>query len=238
MPEHAPHCRPIRITRGFTKFAEGSVLYEQGDTRVLCTASIEEKVPSFLRDQKRGWVTAEYAMLPRSTNTRMEREIRKGRPDARASEISRLVGRALRAAVDMPKLGERSITIDCDVLQADGGTRCASITGGMIALVDAFDWLIAKGLLAERPLRHLVAAVSVGICDGQPVLDLDYAHDSTAEVDLNVVMTDDHRFVEIQGTAEREPFSDHDLNRLKKLALTGIDQLVAMQKKALAACRT
>ena len=238
MPKPAPHCRPIRITRGFTKFAEGSVLFEQGDTRVLCTASIEEKVPSFLRDQKRGWVTAEYAMLPRSTNTRMEREIRKGRPDARASEISRLVGRALRAAVDMPKLGERSITIDCDVLQADGGTRCASITGGMIALVDAFDWLIAKGLLAERPLRHLVAAVSVGICDGQPVLDLDYAHDSTAEVDLNVVMTDDHRFVEIQGTAEREPFSDHDLNRLKKLALTGIDQLVAMQKKALAACRT
>jgi ribonuclease PH len=238
MPENTPHCRPIRITRGFTKFAEGSVLYEQGDTRVLCTASIEEKVPSFLRDQKRGWVTAEYAMLPRSTNTRMEREIRKGRPDARASEISRLVGRALRAAVDMPKLGERSITIDCDVLQADGGTRCASITGGMIALVDAFDWLIAKGLLAERPLRHLVAAVSVGICDGQPVLDLDYAHDSTAEVDLNVVMTEDHRFVEIQGTAEREPFSDHDLNRLKKLALTGIDQLVAMQKKALAACRT
>ena len=233
MPKTTSHCRPIQITRGFTKFAEGSVLYEQGDTRVLCTASIEEKVPSFLRDSKRGWVTAEYAMLPRSTNTRMEREIRKGRPDARASEISRLVGRALRAAVDMEKLGTRTITIDCDVLQADGGTRCASITGGMIALVDAFDWLIAKKLLNARPLRHLVAAISVGICDGKPILDLDYAHDSTAEVDLNVVMTDDHRFVEIQGTAEREPFSDRDLNLLKKLAVTGIDQLVAAQKKAL-----
>ena len=233
MSKQAPQCRPIRITRGFTKYAEGSVLIQQGDTHVLCTASIEEKVPSFLRDQKRGWVTAEYAMLPRSTNTRMERESRKGRPDARASEISRLVGRALRAAVDMEKLGERTITIDCDVLQADGGTRCASITGGMIALVDAFDWLIAKGRLTERPLRQLIAAVSVGICDGKPVLDLDYEHDSTAEVDLNVVMTADHRFVEIQGTAEREPFSDHDLTVLKKLAVAGIDQLIAAQKKAL-----
>ena len=233
MSKQAPQCRPIRITRGFTKYAEGSVLIQQGDTHVLCTASIEEKVPSFLRDQKRGWVTAEYAMLPRSTNTRMERESRKGRPDARASEISRLVGRALRAAVDMEKMGERTITIDCDVLQADGGTRCASITGGMIALVDAFDWLIAKGRLTERPLRQLIAAVSVGICDGKPVLDLDYEHDSTAEVDLNVVMTADHRFVEIQGTAEREPFSDHDLTVLKKLAVTGIDQLIAAQKKAL-----
>lgn len=233
MPKHTPHCRPVRITRGFTKFAEGSVLIEQGDTRVLCTASIEEKVPSFLRNSKRGWVTAEYAMLPRSTNTRMEREGRRGRPDARASEISRLVGRALRAAVDMEKLGERTVTIDCDVLQADGGTRCASITGGMIALVDAFDWLIAKELLAARPLRHLVAAVSVGLCAGEPVLDLDYAHDSTADVDLNVVMTENHHFVEIQGTAEREPFSDHDLNLLKKLALTGIDELIAVQRKAL-----
>jgi ribonuclease PH len=233
MPAKAPLCRPVRITRRFTRFAEGSVLFEQGDTRILCTASIDEKVPSFLRDQERGWVTAEYAMLPRSTATRMERESRKGKPDARASEISRLIGRALRAAVDMEKLGERTITVDCDVLQADGGTRCASITGGMIALVEAFDWLIAKGLLQERPLRHLVAAVSVGICEGTPVLDLDYAHDSTAEVDLNVVMTADHRFVEIQGTAEREPFSDHDLNTLKKLAIAGIDQLVAEQKKAL-----
>jgi len=233
MPKLTPHCRPIRITRGFTKYAEGSVLFEQGGTRVLCTASVEEKVPSFLRDSKRGWVTAEYAMLPRSTNTRMERESRKGRPDARASEISRLVGRALRAAVDMKKLGERTVTIDCDVLQADGGTRCASITGGMIALVDAFDWLIAKDRLSERPLRYLVAAISVGICEGRPILDLDYAHDSTAEVDLNVVMTDDHRFVEIQGTAEQEPFSDHDLNILRKLAVAGIDQLIAAQKKAL-----
>jgi ribonuclease PH len=200
---------------------------------VLCTASVEEKVPPFMRNQKRGWVTAEYAMLPRSTDTRMERESRKGRPDARASEISRLVGRALRAAVDMEKLGERTITIDCDVLQADGGTRCAAITGGMVALVDAMDWLITRGLLKERPLRHFIAAVSVGMCAGQPVLDLDYAHDSTAEVDLNVIMTEDHRFVEIQGTAEREPFSDQELNRLKELAITGIDQLVAAQKTAL-----
>ncbi|MEI6211909.1 MAG: ribonuclease PH [bacterium] len=233
MSPSLPHCRPVHITRGFTKYAEGSVLIKQGDTHVLCTASIEEKVPSFLRDTKRGWVTAEYAMLPRSTNTRMEREIRKGRPDARASEISRLVGRALRAAVDMEKLGERTITIDCDVLQADGGTRCASITGGMIALVDAFDWLIAREKLAARPLRQLVAAISVGICDGKPILDLDYDHDSTADVDLNVVMTQDHRFVEIQGTAEREPFSDRELNLLKKLAITGIDQLIAVQKQAL-----
>jgi ribonuclease PH len=233
MQKTVPHCRPVRITRGFTKFAEGSVLYEQGDTRVLCTASVEEKVPPFMRNQKRGWVTAEYAMLPRSTDTRMERESRKGKPDARASEISRLVGRALRAAVDMEKLGERTITIDCDVLQADGGTRCAAITGGMVALVDAMDWLITRDLLTERPLRHFIAAVSVGMCAGQPVLDLDYAHDSTAEVDLNVIMTEDHRFVEIQGTAEREPFSDLELNRLKELAMTGIDQLVAAQKKAL-----
>ncbi len=233
MQKTVPHCRPVRITRGFTKFAEGSVLYEQGDTRVLCTASVEEKVPPFMRNQKRGWVTAEYAMLPRSTDTRMERESRKGKPDARASEISRVVGRALRAALDMEKLGERTITIDCDVLQADGGTRCAAITGGMVALVDAMDWLITRDLLTERPLRHFIAAVSVGMCAGRPVLDLDYAHDSSAEVDLNVVMTEDHRFVEIQGTAEREPFSDRTLNRLKKLAMGGIDQLVAAQKKAL-----
>jgi ribonuclease PH len=233
MSASSPRCRPIRITRKFTKFAEGSVLFEQGDTRVLCTASVEEKVPPFLRDQKRGWVTAEYAMLPRSTTTRTERESRKGRPDARASEISRLIGRALRAAVDMEQLGERTITVDCDVLQADGGTRCAAITGGMIALVDALDWLVAQGRLQTRPLRHLVAAVSVGICDGRPVLDLDYAHDSTAEVDLNVVMTANRRFVEIQGTAEREPFSDRDLATLRKLAGLGIAQLVAAQRKAL-----
>ena len=228
-----PRCRPVRLTRGFTKFAEGSVLIEQGDTRVLCTASVEEKVPPFLRNTGKGWVTAEYAMLPRSTHTRSEREGRRGRPDARASEISRLVGRALRAAVNLEALGERTITVDCDVLQADGGTRCASITGGMVALVDALDWIVGKKLLAARPLRQLVAAVSVGMCEGRPVLDLDYAHDSTAEVDLNVSMTNDGRFVEIQGTAEREPFTDRQLNALKKLAATGITQLIAAQKHAL-----
>lgn len=221
------------MTRRYTRYAEGSVLIEQGETRVLCTASVEEKVPPFLRGAGRGWVTAEYGMLPRSTSTRMERESRKGRPDARATEISRLIGRALRAAVDMGRLGERTITIDCDVLQADGGTRCAAITGGLVALVDALDWLIAQEKLKERPLRTLLAAVSVGICEGQPVLDLDYAHDSTADVDLNVVMTEDHRFVEIQGTAEREPFSERDLAALRKLAVVGIDRLIAAQRRAL-----
>jgi ribonuclease PH len=233
MPDPLPCCRPVHLTRRYTKHAEGSVLFEQGDTRVLCTASVEEKAPPFLRGSGRGWVTAEYAMLPRSTATRTEREIRRGKPDARASEISRLVGRALRAAVALEALGERTVTIDCDVLQADGGTRCAAITGGMVALVDALDWMVGKGLLASRPLRQLVAAVSVGLCEGRPVLDLDYAHDAAAEVDLNVVMTEDHRFVEIQGTAEREPFTDRQLNALKALARAGIDELFAAQKNAL-----
>jgi ribonuclease PH len=233
MTSQTVRCRPIRFTRAFTRYAEGSVLMEQGHTRVLCTASIEEKVPPFLRNTGRGWVTAEYALLPRSTHTRVERESRKGKPDARSMEISRLIGRALRSAVELDQLGERTLTIDCDVLQADGGTRCAAITGGFVALVDALDWLVKKGSISRRPLRQFIAAVSVGICDGKPVLDLDYAHDSTAEVDLNVVMTEDHRFVEIQGTAEREPFSDSQLNQLKKLAVVGIDQLIAAQKRAL-----
>ena len=233
MPKQTPHCRPIRITRGFTKFAEGSVLYEQGDTRVLCTASIEEKVPSFLKGGGKGWVTAEYSMLPRSTVERKDREIKKGKPDARGTEIGRLIGRALRAAVDMEKLGERSITIDCDVLQADGGTRCASITGGMVALADAITWLQRQGKLTASPLKHFIAAVSVGVCEGQPTLDLDYVHDSAAEVDLNVVMTDDGRFVELQGTAEHEPFTEENLDALKNLARKGIKELVKIQKKAL-----
>jgi len=228
-------CRPVKIERRYTSHAEGSVLIRQGDTWVLCTASVENKVPPFLRGTGKGWVTAEYAMLPRSTAQRKERESKKGRPDARATEISRLVGRALRAAVDMEKLGENTITIDCDVLQADGGTRCASITGGMVALADAIRWMQEKGMLTESPLRHFIAAVSVGICDGKPVLDLDYVHDSSAEVDLNVVMTGDLRFVEIQGTAEREPFSEADLDALKALAKTGIAELVAHQRAALAA---
>jgi len=200
---------------------------------VLCTASIEEKVPSFLKGGGKGWVTAEYSMLPRSTVERKDREIKKGKPDARGTEIGRLIGRALRAAVDMEKLGERSITIDCDVLQADGGTRCASITGGMVALADALAWLQKQGKLTASPLKHFIAAVSVGVCDGQPTLDLDYVHDSAAEVDLNVVMTDDGRFVELQGTAEHEPFTEESLDALRGLARSGIKKLIRMQKAAL-----
>jgi ribonuclease PH len=226
----ADRLRPVVIERQFTKHAEGSVLIKQGNTWVLCTASVEEKVPPFLRGGGKGWVTAEYSMLPRSTVERKEREIKKGRPDARGTEIGRLIGRALRAAVDMEKLGERAITIDCDVLQADGGTRCAAITGGMVALADALAWLQRKGKVAESPLKQYVAAVSVGICGGVPTLDLDYAHDSAAAVDLNVVMTDDGRFVEIQGTAEHEPFTEDALDALKTLARKGIAELIKQQK--------
>ncbi len=221
------------IERNFTKHAEGSVLIKAGDTWVLCTASVDEKVPSFLRGTGKGWVTAEYNMLPRSTTTRMEREIKRGRPNARSTEISRLIGRALRAAIDMEKLDEVSITIDCDVLQADGGTRCASITGGMVALMDALQWMKERGKLDQIPLKQFVAAVSVGICAGKPVLDLDYIHDSSADVDLNVVMTDDNRYVEIQGTAEHEPFTEEQLDQLKDLAKKGIKQLIKAQKDAL-----
>lgn len=226
-------CRSIKIKRNFTKFAEGSVLYEQGQTRVLCTASVETRVPPFLKGTGKGWVTAEYSMLPRSTSTRSVREAKRGKLNARGVEISRLVGRSLRAAVDMDALGEVCITVDCDVLQADGGTRCASITGGMVALYDALRWMKKQKRVKELPLRHMIAAISVGIVDGVPVLDLDYALDSTADVDLNVVMTEDHRFVELQGTAEREPFSDRQLSRMKTLATRGIDELVAAQRKAL-----
>lgn len=225
--------RRIEIIRNFTKYAAGSVLVKWGDTWVLCTASVEEKVPPFLRDTGRGWVTAEYAMLPSSTGGgRKDRDIKKLKLDARSAEIQRLVGRALRAAVDFEKLGERQIVIDCDVIQADGGTRCAAITGGMVALNDAVAKLMADGTLAENPIRRQIAAVSVGVCDGVPTLDLDYAHDSTAEVDLNVVMTDDGRFVELQGTAEHEPFTEAALDALKALAEKGIGELFALQKGA------
>jgi len=230
----ATQLRPVTIERHFTKHAEGSILIKQGDTWVLCTASVEDKVPPFLRNSGRGWVTAEYGMLPRSTSTRLERESKRGRPDARATEISRLIGRSLRAAMDMQTLGERTITIDCDVLQADGGTRCASITGGMVALADAVAGLLKQGTLAADPIRHFIAAVSVGICEGVPTLDLDYAHDSTAEVDLNVVMTDDGRYVELQGTAEHVPFTDDSLDALRVLARKGIRRLIRAQKAALA----
>ena len=218
--------RKIEIVRNFTKYAAGSVLIKWGDTWVLCTASVEDKVPSFLKDAGRGWVTAEYSMLPSSTGGgRKDRDIKKLKPDARSTEIQRLVGRALRAAVDLTKLGERQITIDCDVLQADGGTRCASITGGMVALKDAVSRLIAEGKLAENPITNNVAAVSVGVCGGVPTLDLDYEHDSTADVDLNVVMTDDGRYVELQGTAEREPFTEESLDALRALAKKGLKDI-------------
>ena len=227
--------RRIEFIRKFTKYAAGSVLVKWGNTWVLCTASISDKVPPFLKGTGTGWVTAEYAMLPGSTKERKDRDIKKMKQDARSTEIQRLVGRSLRAAVDMERLGERQITIDCDVLQADGGTRCASITGGMVALEDAINTLLKGGVIAENPLRHRIAAVSVGVCGGQPTLDLDYAHDSTADVDFNVVMTDDGRFVEMQGTAEREPFGAEALDALLTLARRGLKQVFALQKKALMA---
>lgn len=226
--------RNVEILRHFTKHAAGSVLIRQGDTWVLCTACVEEKVPPFLKGTGKGWVTAEYAMLPSSTFTRKERDIKRLRQDGRGVEIGRLVGRALRAAVDTSKLGERTITIDCDVLQADGGTRCASITGGMVALEDAVRSLMASGALTENPIVRRVAAISVGICAGEPTLDLDYAHDSTADVDMNVVMTSDGRFVELQGTAEHDPFTEAQLDTLRALAKEGCAALFAAQAKALA----
>lgn len=226
--------REVEIIRHFTKYAAGSVLYKQGNTWVLCTACVEEKVPPFRRDSGEGWITAEYAMLPSSTVTRKDRDIKKLKQDGRSVEISRLIGRALRASMDMKLLGERTITIDCDVLQADGGTRCASITGGMIALEDAIRKLMAEGLLEQNPIVRRVAAISVGICEGVPTQDLDYAHDSTADVDMNVVMTSDGRFVEMQGTAEHEPFTEDQLDTLRALAKEGCAQLFAAQAAALA----
>jgi ribonuclease PH len=226
--------RKIKIIKNYTKHAAGSVLVKWGDTWVLCTASVEEKVPPFLRDSGRGWVTAEYSMLPSSTSGgRKERDIKKLKMDARSSEIQRLIGRSLRAAVDMEKLGPRQIVVDCDVLQADGGTRCASITGGMMALEIAVRKMLKSGLVKENPIIHRVAAVSVGVCDGKPTLDLDYAHDSTAEVDLNVVMTRDGRFVEIQGTAEHNPFTVEQLNKMLSLASSGLKKIF----KLMAPCR-
>ena len=227
----ATELRKIEVVRNFTKYAAGSVLVKWGDTWVLCTASVEEKVPPFLKDTGKGWVTAEYSMLPSATGGgRKDRDIKKLKQDARSTEIQRLIGRALRAAVDLEALGERQITIDCDVLQADGGTRCASITGGMIALEDAVAKLIAEGKLAKSPIVHRIAAVSVGVCDGCPTLDLDYAHDSTAEVDLNVVMTDDGRFVEIQGTAEHNPFTAQHLAEMLSLAQDGLKRIFALTR--------
>lgn len=230
----ANELRPIRITRNFTCHAEGSVLVEFGNTRVLCTASVEENVPSFLKGKKQGWLTAEYGMLPRSTHTRSAREAAKGKQTGRTQEIQRLIGRSLRAVVDMTALGERQIIIDCDVLQADGGTRTAAITGACVAVQDAIGKLIAAGTLTESPMRDWVAAVSVGMYKGVPVLDLDYAEDSDCDTDMNVVMTGSGGFIEVQGTAEGAPFAREELNALLALAEQGISELVALQKAALA----
>lgn len=225
--------RPIRLTRHYTCHAEGSVLVEFGHTKVLCTASVEDKVPPFLKGKGQGWVTAEYGMLPRATHTRTEREAAKGKQSGRTQEIQRLIGRALRAVTDRSLLGERQVTLDCDVLQADGGTRCAAVTGAAVALFDALSRLVAEGRLATHPMRELVAAVSVGILAGTPVLDLDYEEDSQCETDMNVVMTVSGGFVEVQGTAEGAPFTRDELDRLLDLAAGGLSTLFAIQKSAL-----
>jgi len=225
--------RTVEIIRHYTKHAEGSVLIKFGDTHVLCTASVEEKVPGFLKGKNQGWVTAEYGMLPRSTGSRMDREAAKGKQSGRTQEIQRLIGRSLRAIIDLNKLGERSIHIDCDVIQADGGTRTASITGAYVALHDAISTLLAKNLIAENPLKQAVAAISVGVYKSEPVLDLDYIEDSDCDTDMNIVMTTDGGFVEIQGTAEGEPFDKAAMNAMLDLAQTGITELLNKQKIAL-----
>jgi ribonuclease PH len=225
--------RPIRITRRFTRHAEGSVLIEAGETRVLCTASVEESIPAFLRNTGRGWVTAEYGMLPRATHTRNKREAATGKQGGRTLEIQRLIGRALRAVIDLKALGERSITVDCDVLQADGGTRTASITGAYVAMVDAINTLVRKGVLRDSPVHGQVAAVSVGIWSGIPVLDLDYAEDSEAETDMNIVMNNGGGFIEVQGTAEGHAFRRNELDELLNLAANGVGELLAKQLEAL-----
>lgn len=226
--------RPITITRHFTKHAEGSVLIECGDTKVICTASLEESVPPFLRGKGTGWVTAEYSMLPRATNTRSSREAARGKQSGRTLEIQRLIGRSLRAVTDLTLLGERSITIDCDVIQADGGTRTASITGAYVALHDALTTLVTRGSLSQLPLKEAVAAISVGMVGGKPYLDLNYFEDSSAEVDMNFVMTSSGRLVEVQGTAEAEPFTFEEMDQMRASAANGIRQLFGLQQEALA----
>jgi ribonuclease PH len=226
--------RAVTITRRYTRHAEGSVLVEFGDTKVLCTASVEEKVPPFLKGRGQGWVTAEYGMLPRSTHTRTDREAARGKQSGRTQEIQRLIGRSLRAVADMKAVGERTIQIDCDVLQADGGTRTASITGAFVALYDALTLLKSRGLINTLPVRDFIAAISVGVYRGVPVLDLDYAEDSDCDTDMNVVMTGSGGLVEVQGTAEGEPFSRAQMDAMLDLAGKGIDELIAAQKRALA----
>lgn len=229
----AEQIRPIKITRHYTKHAEGSVLIEFGDTKVLCNATIEEGVPRFLKGQNQGWITAEYGMLPRATNTRTQREAAKGKQTGRTMEIQRLIARSLRAAVDLSQLGEFTITVDCDVIQADGGTRTASISGACVALYDALTQMVKKGLLKTNPFKGFIAAISVGIVNEQAVCDLEYIEDSNAETDMNVVMTDDGKIIEIQGTAEGEPFSHEELLTLLALAKNGISTIIKEQKIAL-----
>lgn len=231
---NANQLRRVEIIRHYTKHAEGAVLIKFGDTHVLCTASVEEKVPGFLKGKGQGWVTAEYGMLPRSTGSRMDREAAKGKQSGRTQEIQRLIGRSLRAIIDLKKLGERSIHLDCDVIQADGGTRTASITGAYVALADAVNTLLNSGKISENPLKQAVAAISVGVYKGQAVLDLDYIEDSDCDTDMNVVMTADGGFVEIQGTAEGEPFSREAMNAMLDLAGKGICELMVQQTNALA----
>ena len=231
----ADQLRAVRVTRNYTRHAEGSVLVEFGDTRVLCTASVLERLPPHLKGLAQGWVTAEYGMLPRATNTRGDREAARGKQSGRTQEIQRLIGRALRSVTDLGKLGERTVHLDCDVIQADGGTRTAAITGAFVALHDAVDHLLTRKLIAASPIRDFVAAVSVGIHDGAPVLDLDYAEDSASDTDMNVVMTGSGGLVEVQGTAERAPFSRKELDAMLALADKGIRELVAAQKAALKA---
>ena len=225
--------RPITITRQYTKHAEGSVLIEFGETKVLCNASVVDGVPRFLKGKNQGWITAEYGMLPRATHTRNDREAARGKQSGRTQEIQRLIGRSLRAAVDLKKLGEVTITIDCDVIQADGGTRTASITGACVALVDALNWARGKGIIKSNPLKFLIAAVSVGIYKGEAISDLEYVEDSAAETDMNVVMTETGKIIEIQGTAEGEPFSHEELIELLGLAKNSIREIVDVQKAAL-----
>jgi len=225
--------RPIRITRCYTRHAEGSVLIEFGDTRVICTASVAEQVPSFLKGKGQGWLTAEYGMLPRATNTRSDREATRGKQTGRTQEIQRLIGRALRAVVDLEKMGERTLQLDCDVIQADGGTRTAAITGAFVAAHDAVSFMLEKKLIAASPIRDFVAAVSVGVYDGKPVLDLDYTEDSACDTDMNVVMTGKGGMVEVQGTAEGHPFSRTELDQMLDLAQKGIQNLIAAQRSAL-----
>ncbi|MEW6763478.1 MAG: ribonuclease PH [Pseudomonadota bacterium] len=225
--------RAIRITRQYTRHAEGSVLIECGDTKVICTASIEEKVPGFLKGKGQGWLTAEYGMLPRSTHTRMDREAARGKQSGRTQEIQRLIGRSLRAAFDLEAFGERTLHLDCDVIQADGGTRTASITGAMVAAYDAFQVLVKQGLLPAVPVRHFVAAISVGVYRGMPVLDLDYVEDSDCDTDMNVVMTETGHFIEVQGTAEGAAFDRAGMNRLLDLGQLGITELIKLQKQSL-----